>query len=163
MEQLGINFSSLVIQIINFVVLAIILTKFLYQPIIKKLDERQKQIESTNRLQQSLEEQHRKSQQDHQQIIQEAHLEAKKIIFDAKNQATEIQKEQLTETEHELRKLKEKFETQQAQHKAKLESELNEKSLSMAKGLAREILIKSLAKDAQTELIEEAIKKFKSS
>ncbi len=44
MEKLGIDPVMLVTQIINFAILAFILTKFLYKPILKLLDERQKKI-----------------------------------------------------------------------------------------------------------------------
>lgn len=163
MEQLGINVSSLVIQIINFVVLAAILTKFLYQPVIKKLDERQKQIEANTRLQESLAEQQQQVQHHRDQILNEANQEARKIISDAKSQAKIHHEEQLKKTELEIQKLKDKFDTYQSQAKHNLEIELQEKSISLAKSLARKVLSESLTKSAHVELIDEAIKKFKTS
>ena len=45
MEKLGIEPILLLTQVINFTILVVVLTKFLYKPILKMLDERKKKIE----------------------------------------------------------------------------------------------------------------------
>ena len=54
MDKLGIEPVMLLTQVINFLVLVILLTKFLYKPILKLIDERRKKIEEGLQLAQEM-------------------------------------------------------------------------------------------------------------
>lgn len=45
MEALGLDIKLLIVQIINFGILVFVLSKFVYKPVIKLLDERKKKVE----------------------------------------------------------------------------------------------------------------------
>ena len=45
LESLGIDWKMLVAQVVNFIILLLILRKFLFGPIVKLLDDRRKTIE----------------------------------------------------------------------------------------------------------------------
>jgi F-type H+-transporting ATPase subunit b len=58
--MININWSTLILQIINFVVMALILTRFFFKPVIRALDERAKRVTS------ALDEAEKREQQAHE-------------------------------------------------------------------------------------------------
>jgi len=56
MEKLGIEPTLLLAQILNFLIIAFVLTKILYKPILQLLDKRKKTIEEGLRLTQKMQE-----------------------------------------------------------------------------------------------------------
>lgn len=107
LSALGIDWKLLLAQIINFLILLVLLTKFLYKPIVKMLDDRSKKIadglaaaEKSEKDLTAAEEKSEKIQEkaysDANEIIaqakKEADEEAKKIVAKAETQAEEIRK-----------------------------------------------------------------------
>jgi F-type H+-transporting ATPase subunit b len=73
--MININWSTLVLQIVNFVVMVLILTRFFFKPVIRALDERSKRVTS------ALEEAERREQQ-----AQEMQAEYEKQLTEAQEQ-----------------------------------------------------------------------------
>ena len=84
MENIGIQPIYLIAQIINFGILVFILTKLLYKPILKMLDERKHRIEEQMILASKMKEEFENDEKKRQQILISAKEEAKKIIDVAK-------------------------------------------------------------------------------
>ena len=84
MEKLGIQPVQLLAQVFNFLILIILLRKYLYKPILKMLEERRKKIEeglkSSEQAKKELDEAEKKKAE----IISKAKLEASKIMDEAK-------------------------------------------------------------------------------
>jgi len=87
LSSLGINWHSLVSQIINFLILLTLLRIFLYKPIIRILEQRQetikKGLEDAEKAKLDLE----KAEQESHQIISKASQKAQEIIDSAKDEA----------------------------------------------------------------------------
>lgn len=97
LDSLGIDFKILLAQIINFLLLLLILKKFLYGPVVGMLDKRKKSIDeglkNAEKAQLAIE----KAQSDYEQKIALAMKEANKILTEAKKQA-ENEAEQIVAT-----------------------------------------------------------------
>jgi F-type H+-transporting ATPase subunit b len=94
LTNLGIDWKLLVAQIVNFLILLLILRKFLFAPIVKILSERKTKIA-----------QGLKDAQDAQDKLENADLEAKKVIFEATQEAQVIVASAKKEAEQQKNKI----------------------------------------------------------
>lgn len=76
MESLGIDLRLLIVQIINFALLVFVLTKLVYKPILKLLDDRRKKIEEGAENSKKIEERLVQLQEEEKKILEEAQKKA---------------------------------------------------------------------------------------
>jgi len=91
MEGLGINLTWFLFQLGNFVVLLAILTYLLHKPLIKMLDERNKQIKDSLEQAEKIQADVAKIEQEQKDLLTAAQKEASALLSGAKNQAKELQ------------------------------------------------------------------------
>lgn len=96
--NLGINMKLLVAQMINFGLLLWLLTKFLYKPIIKKIEKDEAELEQAKIQNKKLGEQKTVFEEQQKKEITEAKGRAQEIIKEAENIAQKI-KDQAREEE----------------------------------------------------------------
>lgn len=131
LESLGIDWKLLIAQIINFLVLFLLLRKFLYGPIVNMLQDRKKKIE-----------QGLKDAEDARQRLEEASAESKKLLSKASTESEKIVAAAKKEIEQETQK-----KIQEAQTKA---TEIIENSRKQA--LAEQEKVVEKAKKEITDL-----------
>lgn len=158
MEKLGINPFQLVIQLVNFVILVALLTKFLYRPLLKLLNDRQKKIEEGIELTKKLNEEKEKLGVLREKEIDKGREEAAKIIQESKDraklQAQKILKEAEVAASAEIEKRRKELEAE----KMKLQDELRRETVEVASTLAEKILTEFLNDEKnQRKIIEKQI------
>lgn len=99
MENLGLDWKVLVAQLVNFGILLVILKRFLYKPLVKAIDERNKKIstalDDSKRIEEKLQNIEKKetellelarekAKKEREEIIEMANKEREKMIEDAK-------------------------------------------------------------------------------
>ncbi|MFA4995995.1 MAG: F0F1 ATP synthase subunit B [Patescibacteria group bacterium] len=89
MEALGIDLKLLIAQIVNFVVLFLVLSKFLYKPITKMLSDREEKICKGLKDSENAEKCLGQAKENADKIKDDAFKEADKIISEAKKEASE--------------------------------------------------------------------------
>lgn len=87
---LGIDWRLLILQIIAFLILVVLLGKFVYPWLMKSVDERQKNIEAAAKAAQKAQESAAESQAETAELLGEARKEASEIISTAKLQASDM-------------------------------------------------------------------------
>jgi F-type H+-transporting ATPase subunit b len=90
LEQIGINPIYLLSQIVNFAILAFLLYRFAYNPILNALDQRRERIEKGLEDARLAEEARANAETERQQILDEARAEAQTVVAEA-NQRGEAQ------------------------------------------------------------------------
>ena len=85
----GIDWRLISIQIFNFVALVLVLWYFLYQPVLKILNERQKKIEQGVKNAENAEAALKNADEEKVKIVSKAHAEAGEIVDRAKKHAEE--------------------------------------------------------------------------
>jgi len=161
LDQLGINPVYLIAQIVNFGILFFVLSKLLYKPLLKMLDERAKKInlgikaaQESVKLKENFEIERKnemaKARKEMDKIITAANEEARKIKNDI---VSEAKKEAQSVTEKEYEKIKQKLEIEEKEMKQRIGEETIK--------LSREILQKVLGKTVQKELFSAQILKLK--
>jgi len=93
LANLGIDFWGLVLYLVNFGILALILTKYLYRPLLKTLDKRSNTIKSNleeaERLKNEFEEEMKARKAESDEILKHMRLELEETKRSAKEQAKE--------------------------------------------------------------------------
>ena len=158
MEQLGINLNGLIAQLINFVILYLLLSRFLFPRVTQMLDSRAARIrESVERAEQVQRDAERAEQQ-FQERIAEARREGQGIVANANQIAqriqTEAQEKAQREAEAFLVRAREQIqrETQQAS------AELRQQVASLALLAASRVVERSLDERQHVELIEQVLR-----
>lgn len=85
--SLGIDWTLLVLQLIAFLILVVLLRKFVYPVFVKVIDERQEKIDESVKAAQAAEQKAESAQEDIAALLKEARKEAKEIVTTAKDEA----------------------------------------------------------------------------
>ena len=93
LDKLGINWKLLIAQLINFVILFAILSKFVFAPMSKFLRERADKIAKSLQDAKEIEERMRKTVEERERIVVSARSEAERIIGDATKAGTALHAE----------------------------------------------------------------------
>ncbi len=84
LDKLGINWKLLVAQIVNFIILFAILSKFVFDPMSKFLRERSAKIAKSLEEAKAIDERMQKTDRERAAIVAEARQESERIITEAK-------------------------------------------------------------------------------
>src|SRR3989344_1278848 len=90
MEKLGIEPSLLLAQLINFSIIVVVLTRFLYKPILGMLAKRKKEIEEGLAITERMRAEEEKLGLRKEKLLAEARKEARVILEDAKKQGKDM-------------------------------------------------------------------------
>ena len=88
-QAFGIDVKLIVVQIINFVILTVVLTYFLYKPVLKVLADRRVQVEQGIKDAEAAAEAKATAEAEKQTILTQAHAEAESVNQRAKASADE--------------------------------------------------------------------------
>lgn len=127
-EALGISLSALLIQLITFVIVFLILNKFAFKPIVKKLEERRLVIEDGVKMGLQLEKEKKAQDAEIAKITRDAHHEADKIIATGHKEARDVMRETEKTTAR-------KVETMLADAEARIEEESEQARKSLEKDI----------------------------
>lgn len=100
-SSIGINFPSLAFQVINFIILFLLLRKFLFAPVAKMLETRKKAIEESLANASAVQKQKQDFEVKQKRMFDEAVARSTKVIDEAKKQAENLRKESVEKTRKE--------------------------------------------------------------
>lgn len=86
-ERFGLNLTHISIQILSFAILAYVLYRFAFKPVLATIDERQEKIESGLKHAEEMKAKLEEAEAEKKRILQEATVEAKRIVDEARKQA----------------------------------------------------------------------------
>lgn len=156
LAALGIDGKLLAAQIVNFIVLLLILRKFVYGPLMKLLDKRREQIETNMKQAKEVEERYQSFQVEHAERIKESKAESATILNDAKRAAEVLKAETLAATQQEADKLLARTQDEIARQKEQMFADLKKEVGSLVIVAAEKILGKEIDAKTQAKLIDEA-------
>ena len=102
MEALGLNLPQLIAQIVGFLVLLYILSKLLYRPLLKVMDERADRIKESLEAAERAKEQAAASQEQMQEDIRKAREEGQQMIAQARDVAARFRDEEMAKAKDEI-------------------------------------------------------------
>jgi F-type H+-transporting ATPase subunit b len=162
MEKLGIDPKLLLAQIVNFAIIIVVLSKFLYKPILSMLEKRKKEIEEGLKLTTKMREEEEKSQQKKQKMLETARKEAQVIIDEARKQAKEEEKEIVAQAHKEAEAILTKGKADVEAARVTMEKGLQATAVELAVSMAERLLTGVLSADEKHKLIGKHIKELES-
>ena len=144
LEQFGIQPSFLIAQIISFSVLAFVLYRYGFKPILATVDERQRKIEAGLKYADEMKEKLAKAQADSEEVLRKAALEAQAVVTDARKSAKELLEKQTQEASAQgaaiLEKARQSIELERKKMLAEVRTEIARLvTLTTAKVLSKEL------------------------
>jgi len=171
MEGLGVTWSTLVAQIINFVILLGLLYLVAYKPILRMFDERSRRIKESMEQTETIKEQAARADEDVKKRMEEAGKEGQEVITRAMRTGEEarqkIQQEARQEAEAILERARLEIQRERdVLERARLEiqrerdeavDELRQEFADLTIEAAGKVIEKSLDKEAHRELIDKVL------
>ncbi|MBI3980416.1 F0F1 ATP synthase subunit B [Candidatus Microgenomates bacterium] len=161
MEKLGIEPILLIAQIINFGIIAFLLTKFLYRPLFKMIEDRKRKIDEGLKLAVEMKDKEEEITQEKERVLEKARAEGQKLINEAKEQAKAKEGQILLEAAEEAKGIKEKAKLDAETEKKKMMDDAKKQILALSLAIAKAAVDESLADDkSQIALISQKVEKF---
>ena len=159
-EQFGFNTSLFVSQLISFLIVAFLLHRFAYKPILKVLEERREAIaqslQNADRIKQEL----LQTEAARQKIMSDANVQANKLIEEARAAASKVQE---TETQRAIATAEQiiaKAREASAQDHQRMLNELRKEIGQLVVRTTAQVAGKILTMDDQKRLIDETNKQL---
>jgi F-type H+-transporting ATPase subunit b len=108
--MININWSTLLLQIVNFIVMAVILTRFFFKPVIKILDERSKKVTSALDEAERRERQAAEMHAEYEQKLAEAQEQVMAMKQQAQEELQQTKQRVLGEVRDEIQSMRDKSE-----------------------------------------------------
>ena len=160
MENLGIQPISLLLQSINFLLLLLILKKFLYKPILKVLADRKKKIEEGLSYSDKMKSEFEKSEKKRDEILVRARSDGKTIIEEAKRAAKKREEELLEKAQREAQEIIAKGKREIEAMKEDLAKDLRLEAVMIAEKIVEKVIKEALTENTQKALIDRKIKEI---
>lgn len=160
MEKLGIELPQLLTQVVNFTIMVFVLTKFLYKPILKTLEERKRKIEEGLKFTEKVKEEIEKTEKNRQEIMDKAKAEARQIIEETKNSAKRLESEIITKAHKEAEEILIKGRKELEQEKIEMEKAVSKHTVDIAAHMVEKLLNKMLSKEDHEALIEKKLREI---
>ncbi len=149
-----INGIQILFQIVNFGVVAGLLTYLLYDPIQNILGERRDRIEAAQRAAEESMAARKQAEAKKAELLEEAKEQAKQITAEAKKQAQATESEILSQAQNKARQTVEQAKESWEQEKAQLVTEMREEFATAVTATAAAVLGESIDKKQHKALIE---------
>ncbi|MBI2405132.1 F0F1 ATP synthase subunit B [Candidatus Gottesmanbacteria bacterium] len=160
MEQLGIEPTLLLAQIINFSIIVFVLTRLLYKPILGILEKRKKEIEESLARAEKLKREEEKFKQKGEKLLDEARREGRKILEEAKKQGKLAEKEIIAEAHNEASDIVKKGKTEVVRMEEEMEKGVRQQAVTLAIAMAKRLLTAVLSEKDQHRVISEQLKEL---
>ncbi|HEV8440223.1 MAG TPA: F0F1 ATP synthase subunit B [Methylomirabilota bacterium] len=149
--------KSLIIQVVNFGLLLLLLGKFLYRPLLGKMEERSQAIKKSLEEAQAARAEAQREREEHAAKIQAAHAEAQAIRAAALKEAAEEQRRLVEAARGEAARLVEAAKAELDQDVRRAKQELRREVGDLAIGVAERLIRKSLRDDDHRRIVEDAV------
>ena len=153
MEDLGLNFPSLIIFLVNFLILLGILYLFAYKPILRVMDQRADRIQESLEAADRAREEASRSQADTQKQLAEARAEGQKLIDQAREMAERYRGEEQEKARQEAEAFVVRAREDIQRERDTAIQEVRAHFADLAIATAEKVIERSLDRDAHTDLI----------
>lgn len=157
MGELGINMSTLLAQLVSFLVLFALLYFFAYKPILRMFDERSRRIKESVEQAEQVREEAGRAEEEHRTKLEAASKEGQEAIARAMRAGDEARQRAEEEAKTEAGALLGKARQEIQRERDEAVSELRKEFADLAIVAAEKVIEKSLDKEAHRELIDRVL------
>lgn len=159
MEALGIDYRILIGQIINFLILLFVFKKFVFGPVLARLDSRRLTIETSLKKAEEMNVKETQLIAREKEILSQASQQAAKLLNDAAASAEQLKAEMLSKASEEQNRLIEKTKTQLEIEKKQMIESAKSEVTDLAIGLCEKILGQKLSVKDEINYLEKMLTK----
>ena len=157
MEQLGIDGKLLFAQIVNFLIIGAVLTKFLYRPVLRFIKKRQEEIDEGLALSEKMEKELKAFEIEKKVALKKAQKEADTVLEDAKKAATAQKKEMIAQARTEIETMQRAFEKRMDAETQKVQKVVEKSAVVLAEKMVNQLLVDVLSEREQHKLIQKQL------
>lgn len=154
MDQLGIEPNLLLAQIVNFLIIFFVLSKFLYKPILGMLEKRKKEIAAGLELTEKMREEEEKMNVRKDKVFEEARKEARLIVESGKKEADSQGKEIIAAAHVQAQAVIAKGKVDVESLRTNMEKDVRQAAVGIAEAMTKQLLTKILSPADQHKLIQ---------
>jgi len=158
--RFGIDWKIITAQIINFIIVAVLLYKFAFKPILATLDERQKKISDGLQYAEEMKSKLAESERQQAEALKEAHMEAQKIIGESRDQAKALYDKQMAETATKTEEMLKRAEQTIEQERKQMVADVKKEVASLVVNTASKVLRKELDEAERNRISEASAKEL---
>lgn len=162
LNLLNVNPGLIIWTLVTFIIVVIILGKFAWKPIIDALDARADKIKNDLEKAEKLRKESEELIAGYNEKINQAKEEAVSIVNEAKSDATNLRNKMMTDTQAEMKSLKEQSLKDIDLSKQKAVQELQEQVVNLSVAIAGQIIEKQLKAEDHSDYIKSEIAKLES-
>lgn len=158
--RFGIDWRIIIAQAINFLIVAVLLYKFAFKPVLSTLEERQEKISDGLQYAEEMKSQLAESERQQAEALKKANAEAQKIISDSREQAKALYDKQVADTASKAEDMLKRAEATIEQERGKMISEVRKEVASLVVQTSEKVLLKELNEGEKNRLSEAAAKEL---
>ncbi|MBA7631852.1 ATP synthase subunit b [subsurface metagenome] len=157
MEGLGINLSTLLAQIVNFVILLGLLYLVAYKPIIRMFDERSRKIKESMEQTEFIKEQAAHAEEEVKKQLEAAGKQGQELIARAAKTGEEVRRSAQQQAEQEAESLLARARVEIQRERDEAIDELRKEFADLTIIAAEKVIDRSLDKEAHRQLIDKVL------
>src|SRR3989338_5818789 len=157
MDKLGIEPTQLFFQAINFTIMVVVLTKLLYNPILRALNERKRKIAEGLAYTEKMKKEEEKLEKKRQEVVDKAKDEARKIIEEGKEAGNKLKEDIVKKAHAEAQDIIEKGKKDIELERVEMEQKLRDETIEVAEAMVTRLLENILTEKNQKALIEKKL------
>ena len=158
LDSLGIDWKMLIFQIIAFVLLLLLLNKFVFPVIIKSIDDREKKIAEGQRMAEEAVERADAANDEIAELMKQAKKDAAEIVNDAKEQATQMAADSDKKAKERAERIVANAHDDIAREVASVKKALHNEALELVALATEKVTSKAVSKSVDEKAISAAIK-----
>ena len=140
MEKLGINPGLLIAQLFNVIILVVLLSRFLYQPVLNMLNERTRRVQESLKEAEQVKEQLARANQDYDAKLAQARQEAAALLAQAQERAKLQEQEIVAQARQEADRIRSDAREQSVQERDQLLRDLKNQMAELVTVTASRVL-----------------------
>lgn len=157
MDKLGIQPLQLLMQTINFVILAVVLTKVLYKPVLKSLEARRKKIAEGLEYAEKARLEAERGEKKRAEVLIRAKEEGRRIVEESKKAGKQREEEIVEKAHKEAADLLEKAKLDREAARVDMEKSVQKDSIELAAAMLERVIPQLLSSQAQKTLVDKKL------
>lgn len=158
--QFGLDAPTFIAQLVNFLIVLVILWRFVYRPVVRLLDERSEKIEKSVKTAQDIEERMAKLAVEREDVLNDARKEAQAIAEKAHEESSARREEMIASAKREVERVIAKGKEQLADEKKTMLRELRKDIVDIAVKAVARVLDDQVDEKRSQSLAEEVVRKM---
>ncbi len=159
--SLGISLPLLLAFVINFVILLVLLKRFLYQPVLNMLDERTKRVRDSMEWAEATKRDYEQAKVEVQRQIDKGRQEVQAILAQAAQKGEGLKEEARREAALQAKAIVEKAKGELEAERDKMVEDLRKEFVSLLILASEKVIRQTLDKDKQSKLIAETLEQIR--